>query len=290
MIVSMTGYGRGSAENNFFTVEAEAKSVNNRYLDIYLKLPSNLIGFDNEFRELVKNKVNRGKVSISIQIKQTKTDNNSLIDKEKLKNLLSLIKEIKKSAKISEKIKIEHLLNNKEFFISDNSGYSEDEIMLIKKALNSALSELVKMKRNEGKELEKDLIKRIKLIEEKLNSIEKEASQSVTEYFEKLKERMKILIEDLAPFDERLESELAVIAEKADVTEECIRLRSHLKFFLESIKKDDEPGRKLNFLCQEMNRETNTISSKSISTDITHNTVFIKEEIEKIREQIQNIE
>ena len=101
---------------------------------------------------------------------------------------------------------------------------------------------------------------------------------------------MKLLIEDTTSYNDRLELELAVIAERADITEECIRLRSHLKFFLESIDKDEEPGRKLNFLCQEMNRETNTISSKSISTDIVHNTVLIKEEIEKIREQIQNIE
>lgn len=290
MIVSMTGYGRGKAENNSFAVEAETKSVNNRYLDIYLKLPSNLMSFDYELRELIKSKISRGKVTVSIQINKIKIESSSLIDKEKLKSFLSLIKEIKKSAKINEKIKIEHLLNNKEFFVADNSGVSEDEIKLIKKALNSSLSELLKMKKNEGKELEKDLIKRIKLIEEKLIQIEKEASESVIEYFAKLKEKMKTLIEDIASYNERLELELAVIAEKADVTEECTRLRSHLKFFIESIEKDNEPGRKLNFLCQEMNRETNTISSKTISTSITHNSVFIKEEIEKIREQIQNIE
>lgn len=290
MIVSMTGYGRGKAENNSFAVEAETKSVNNRYLDIYLKLPSNLMSFDYELRELIKSKISRGKVTVSIQINKIKIESSSLIDKEKLKSFLLLIKEIKKSAKINEKIKIEHLLNNKEFFVADNSGVSEDEIKLIKKALNSSLSELLKMKKNEGKELEKDLIKRIKLIEEKLIQIEKEASESVIEYFAKLKEKMKTLIEDIASYNERLELELAVIAEKADVTEECTRLRSHLKFFIESIEKDNEPGRKLNFLCQEMNRETNTISSKTISTSITHNSVFIKEEIEKIREQIQNIE
>ena len=99
-----------------------------------------------------------------------------------------------------------------------------------------------------------------------------------------------MLIENITNYSDRFELELAIIAEKAEITEECVRLRSHLKFFLNSLEKDEEPGRKLNFLCQEMNREANTISAKTVSTSITHSTVFIREEIEKIREQIQNIE
>ena len=290
MICSMTGYGKGKAENNSFSVEVEIKSINSRYLDIFLKLPSNLISKDIELRELIKNKISRGKLSVSIQVKQNKNDNLSIIDKEKLSDLLVLIKNIKKAAKIDEKIKISHLLDNKEMFLSDNFEVPEEEFNVMKDALNAALIELKKMKKNEGKELAKDLHKRIDNIGSKLNFIEIEAEKSVKENFDKFKERIKLLIDDTASYNDRLEMELAVIAERADITEECIRLRSHLKFFLESIDKDDEPGRKLNFLCQEMNRETNTISSKSISTDIVHNTVLIKEEIEKIREQIQNIE
>lgn len=290
MICSMTGYGKGRAENNSFSVEVEIKSINSRYLDIFLKLPSKLIGKDIELRELIKNEVSRGKLSVSIQIKQNKNNNLSLIDNDKLNELLALIKSIRKAAKIDEKIKISHLLDNKEFFLSDNIEVPEDEFNTVKNALKVALSELKQMKKNEGKELFKDLHKRISNIESKLNFIENEAEKSVKLNFNKFRERMKLLIEDIESYNERLELELAVIAERADITEECIRLRSHLKFFLESIDKEEEPGRKLNFLCQEMNRETNTISSKSISTDVVHNTVLIKEEIEKIREQIQNIE
>ena len=290
MICSMTGYGKGKAENNSFSVEVEIKSINSRYLDIFLKLPSILISKDIEIRELIKNKISRGKLSVSIQVQQNKNNNPSLIDKDKLNDLLVLIKSIKKAAKISEKIKITHLLDNKEMFLSDNFEVPEDEFNVIKSALSAALTELNKMKKNEGKELAKDLHKRIDNIGNKLSFIESEAEKSVKENFDKFRERMKLLIEDAASYNDRLELELAVIAERADITEECIRLKSHLKFFLESIEKDDEPGRKLNFLCQEMNRETNTISSKSISTSIVHNTVLIKEEIEKIREQIQNIE
>ena len=290
MIQSMTGYGRGKANNDSFSVEVEMRSINSRYLDIFLKLSSNLIGKDIEIRELIKNKISRGKLSVSIQTKQIKSNSISLIDKDKLKSLLSLIKEIKKTAKINEKIKIEHLLENKEFFLPDSSEIPEEEFNMIKDAVNSALLELIKMKKKEGKELSKDLKLRIKNIEDRLNFIENESEKSVKENFTKLKERMKLLIEEVVSNNERLELELAVIAERADITEECTRLRSHLKFFLESMEKDIEPGRKLNFLCQEMNREANTIASKTVSTDITHNTVFIKEEIEKIREQIQNIE
>ena len=290
MIYSMTGYGKGKANNSYFSVEVEIKSINSRYLDIFLKLPSILISKDIELRELIKDKVNRGKLSVSIQIKQNKNNSFSTIDKDKLNDLLQLIKNIKKATKIDEKIKISHLLDNKDSFISDISEISEDEFNVVKDALNSSLNELIKMKKNEGKELAKDLTKRIKNIESKLDFIESEAAKSVKENFSKFRERMKLLIEDVASYNERLELELAVIAERADITEECIRLRSHLKFFLESINNDNEPGRKLNFLCQEMNRETNTISSKSISTEIIHSTVLIKEEIEKIREQIQNIE
>lgn len=290
MICSMTGYGKGKAENNSFSVEVEIKSINSRYLDIFLKLPSNLVSKDIELREVIKNKVSRGKLSVSIQIKQNKSNNFSLIDEDKLDELLALIKSIRKAAKINEKIKISHILDNKDLFLSDNFEVPEEEFNIITNALNTALSELKKMKKNEGKELAKDLHMRISNIESKLDFIENKAEKSVKENFDKFRERMKLLIEDPASYNERLELELAVIAERADITEECIRLRSHLKFFNESIDEDKEPGRKLNFLCQEMNRETNTISSKSISTDIVHNTVLIKEEIEKIREQIQNIE
>jgi len=161
---------------------------------------------------------------------------------------------------------------------------------MVTKALEQALGEMISMKKKEGKELSKDLHKRIENIENKLKEIEQEAAQSVQEYFNKFKEKIKVLIENIAQYNDRLELELAIIAEKAEITEECVRLRSHLKFFINSLENDDEPGRKLNFLCQEMNREANTISSKTVSTSITHNTVFIREEIEKIREQIQNIE
>ena len=291
MIVSMTGFGKGRTGNKNLNVEVEVKSVNSRYLDISLRIPSSLMNKDYDIKEFIKSKVKRGKVLASIQIKRNGLEEENLtLDSDKLKSYLSLLKSIKKAAKISEKVKLEHLLINKEILISNNFLISEVEFNMVKDAIEQALTEMMYMKKKEGKELSKDLRKRIDNIEVKLKEIEKEAEQSVQEYFKKFKEKIKLLIENIAQYSERLELELAIIAEKAEITEECVRLRSHLKFFLNSLENDDEPGRKLNFLCQEMNREANTISSKTVSTSVTHNTVFIREEIEKIREQIQNIE
>jgi len=291
MIVSMTGFGKGRSGNKNLSVEAEVKSVNSRYLDISLRIPSSLMNKDYDIKEFIKSKVKRGKVSASIQIKRNGLEEENLaLDSDKLKSYLSLLKSIKKAAKISEKVKLEHLLINKEILISNNFIISEVEFNMVKDALEQALTEMMNMKRKEGKELSKDLHKRIENIESKLKDIEQVAAQSVQEYFNKFKEKIKVLIENIAQYNDRLELELAIIAEKAEITEECVRLRSHLKFFIKSLEIDDEPGRKLNFLCQEMNREANTISSKTVSTSITHSTVFIREEIEKIREQIQNIE
>lgn len=292
MILSMTGYGKGAATNGSLSTEVEVKSVNSRYLDISLKLPSSLLNKEYDVREFIKTKITRGKLSVIIQLKKVEDETEIVpIDKDKLKSYIQLIKEIKKTAKLNEKLKLDHLLANRDLFTSGNNvEYSEDEFKLIKKALGSALDQLKKMKKNEGLELAKDLKKRISIIESRLNEIEVDYKKAVPEHFEKLRGRVKTLVENITEFSDRLDLELAVIADRAEITEECVRLRSHLKFFLESIDKDDDPGRKLNFICQEMNREANTIASKSISTPVTHNSVLIKEEIEKLREQIQNIE
>lgn len=293
MILSMTGYGRASAGNKKFVVDVEIKSINSRYLELYLKLPQLLQSKEYELRELIKSKIKRGKLSVVILLKKNGTAESEIsLDEEKLKNYISLLKQVKKAAKVSDKIKLEHLLYSRDIFTTTLEEIPDEEFEVVKNALNSAIDNLFDMKRKEGKELEKDLKKRIKQIEKKLDEIESESAGSVNEHFLKYQEKVKQLLEDKAPsvIDERLQLELAILAERSDITEECVRLRSHLKFFLEAVEKEQEPGRKLNFLCQEMNRETNTISSKTLSTNITHSTVMIKEEIERIREQIQNIE
>ena len=288
----MTGYGKGLAENGKISAEVEVKSVNSRYVDIFLKLPNSLMNKDYELREIIKRKIKRGKLTVVAQLRVNGLEDElPSLDKEKLKNQLAIIKQIKKAAKLSDKIKLEHLLLNKDIYSTTDINVSESEFELLKQALINSLDQLLKMKKAEGKELEKDMLARLEEIERYLTEIEEEAnSGGIKEFQEKLRERVKLLLNGQQVDKERLELELAIMADKADITEECVRLRSHIKFFIDSLKNDSEPGRKTNFICQELNREANTISSKSISTSITHKAVRIKEEIEKIREQIQNIE
>lgn len=291
MIHSMTGYGKARITKNKTSVDVEVKSVNSRFFEISLKLPTVLIPYDYELKELIKTKTQRGKLSVVIHFKKDGVENGFVsIDMNKLSNHLSLIKKIKKAADIREDIKLEHLLENKEIFTSQDTELSKAEFEIVKSSLIKALDRLIFMKRKEGAELSKDLLNRIEKISRMVNEIEKELGNSINEYHNKLKQRILELTQNMEIAEDRLHLELALIADRADITEECVRLKSHLKFFKETLKNEKEPGKKLNFLCQEMNRETNTISSKSISTSIIHSSVLMKEEIEKIREQLQNIE
>jgi len=291
MIFSMTGYGKSSSSKNKISAEVEVKSVNSRFFEISLKLPSVLSAYDYEIRELIKTKVQRGKLNVVVHFKKDGVENGFIsVDPKKLSIQLLLIKNIKKAAGIKEDIKLEHLLNSKEIFTSQDTELSKGELDVIKTALNKALDRLIQMKRKEGAELSRDFSNRIEKISSKVSGIENDYRSSIEEHHVKLKQRIQELMENVEINEDRLNLELALIADRADITEECVRLKSHLKFFKESLKNEKEPGKKLNFLCQEMNRETNTISSKSVSTSIIHSSVLIKEEIEKIKEQLQNIE
>ena len=290
MIYSMTGYGKSSSSKNKISAEVEIKSVNSRFFEISLKLPSILSTYDYEIRELIKTKVQRGKLNIVIHFKKNGIENGVSVDADKLKAQLTLIKKVKKDAGIKEDVKLEHLLNSKEIFTTSDSEISKAELDIVKLALIKALDKLIQMKKKEGAELSKDFSNRVENISKKVSEIERDYKKSIEDYHNKLKQRIQELMGNAEIDKDRLHLELALIADRADITEECVRLKSHLKFFKESLKNEKEPGKKLNFLCQEMNRETNTISSKSIATSIIHSSVLIKEEIEKIREQLQNIE
>ncbi len=287
----MTGYGKATAVKNNLNVEVELKSVNSRYLEMFLKLPSSLANKEYELREILKSKIKRGKVNAVIKIERNEiADLASIINEQKLKDYIRLLEKVKKMGKIKDEIKLDHIINSRDIFITTEAELSDSEFNLVKRTLNSAINNLLEMKKKEGVELAKDLQKRIKKIERRVTSIEGEFKKSINANYKKLKERAAKILGDANIDKDRLNLELALMADRADITEECVRLKSHLKFFVESMSKDPEAGRKLNFLCQELNREANTISSKSISTSITHKAVLIKEEVEKIREQIQNIE
>ncbi|HPI36693.1 MAG TPA: YicC family protein [Ignavibacteriaceae bacterium] len=291
MIFSMTGFGKASNSFNGFNMEIEVKSFNNRYLELSLKLPTSLQSREYEIKEYVKSKIKRGKVYINISIKPEGDANSFLfLSETKLKESVDTLKKIRKALKIKDKIKIEHVLTFKDLFSPELGEFEDEHFEALKSTLDKSLENVVSMRKAEGEQLSKDLRQRLDKIEEHLIKIENIYRTGVDEQFAKLKQRLSQLIEDISVYNERLDVELALLAEKADITEECVRLRSHLKFFKENLENGDETGRKLNFLCQEMHREANTIASKSLSTEVIHHSVFIREEIEKIREQIQNVE
>lgn len=287
----MTGYGKGSVQIGEFTVEAEIKSFNNRFLDLSVKLPKNFSQKEFEIREKVKNKIKRGKLYLTVFI--SRDDNESKLiplDTEGLQEAISMVKKIKEIAGIKTEITLNEIMNFQNYFFAESFLNEEEDYPHIEKAVILAIDELEKMRLLEGKELKNDLSQRVKSIAETVEKIESCNPQAIVDYFEKIKERAKQLVSEIIDNPDRLNSELALLSERYDVTEECVRLKSHIKMFLDTIKSEEEVGRKLNFISQEMNREANTINSKTISTEISQYGIYIKEELEKIREQIQNIE
>jgi len=290
MITSMTGFGKASSSFTGFTIEVEVKSFNNRFLEISLKTPSSLQSKEFEIKEIVRNKLKRGKIQLTVSVKSEVGANNLFLNEKILDEAFDAVKKIRKYIKSKEKIRLEHFLSFKDLFSPDQLEFDDEHFELLKPALNAALDSLIAMRQSEGKTLHEDLINRINQISDSVDYIEKEFGASIVQHFEKLKSRLKQILEDISKYNDRLDTELAILADKADITEECVRLRSHLSYFKDTLKSGDEVGRKLNFICQEMHREANTIASKSINSDVIHASVTIREEIERIREQIQNIE
>lgn len=291
MISSMTGFGKGAVSSDSLIIETEIKSFNSRFLDLSLKIPHSLSDKEFLIRDIIKKNIKRGKVTLSIFFKREGMDSKPLfIDKSGLALALELLNELKESSETDDKISLDNILLFQNMFLADTILNVDDEYHLVEKSIETALENFKEMRINEGIELTKDLKTRICNIQKAVVKISSASRPSVDSYFNKLKNRATQLFEDLESNAERLNFELAILAEKFDITEECVRLDSHIKMFLNTLDQSEEAGRKLNFIAQEMNREANTINSKTISTEISHLGIFIKEELEKVREQIQNIE
>ncbi len=287
----MTGFGKDTFSNDDFTLETEIKSLNSRFLDISLKMPRELYSYEFPIREIIKNNIKRGKVSLTITLTINNiADTGIIFNQEDFENTLQVLKKIKELGKFENELNISDLLTLKDNFLNQKREDIEFDFNIIETNIKKAIENLTTMRLAEGKELEKDLNSRINIISNTVEEIESLAEHATKDYFEKFKTRADKLLENLIDNEDRLVQELAILTEKHDVTEECVRLKSHIKLFNETVKSSKDTGRKLNFICQEMNREANTINSKSVSTEISHKGLVIKEELEKIREQVQNIE
>lgn len=291
MISSMTGYGKGYIQEKDISVESEIKSLNNRYLDLSLRLPKFLASKEFEIREKVKNRIKRGKIYLSVSIRKGDLEEKfNEVDPVAVKYAMKLLKDIRKASGLKNKISFSDLMIFQNMLFREDEEQAGTEMLLIEKAIDLAIDEMNKMREAEGYQLEKDIRNRVNNIDNVVSKIERIKEESLQTYFEKFKEKAKQLTKDIVDNDQRLFTELAILSERYDVTEECVRLKSHIKMFLDTLDRSDDAGRRLNFILQEMNREANTINSKAIAADISHSGIYIKEEIEKIREQIQNIE
>ncbi len=292
MISSMTGFGRGEVNGNEYMVSVEIRSLNHRFLDVEIRLPKNLQSFDTDVRELINRNLSRGRVSVAVTVRGGEISSGSLtIDKPLAMNYLRLLEGLKQDLNLNGPIQLEQLLALPDIFLFESNDESKSEILkALKKSVNLALEDLKGMRLREGEELCKDLAARIASIDILITNIEKCSKDNAAEIFTKLKNRVAEIANMESLNEGRLEAEVAILAEKADVTEECIRFKSHNTMFMELLDKPSSEGRKLNFLLQEMHREANTIGAKVNDAEVAHWVVEVKEEVEKLREQIQNIE
>ena len=289
----MTGFGRGEATDNGFSAIVEIKSLNSRYLDITTRLPQRLQDKELELKEILQKNINRGKLNINIHVLEVDNGEPHIaVDEVKVKAYTRILKQVQQAAGIDEPINIRNITSFGDIFITRE----EDENTLglkwsiAQKATYAAIENLIAMRTREGNQLKKDLLERLESIEQNLTDVEIVSNGRVDEVRAKLTDRITQLLEDENFDKDRLELEVAVIADKMDITEEIVRMRAHIKFFIEAIEQPEPAGRRLNFLTQEMNRELNTIGSKANDSEIAHHIVRSKETLEQIREQVQNAE
>jgi uncharacterized protein (TIGR00255 family) len=293
MLISMTGYGQGESSSNGYTVSVEIRSVNNRFLDLSLKMASGLRHLENSMRDLIQRNVDRGKLTAQINLIRHTNDNDApKVDSEAARVRIAQLRQLGELAGIDEPIRLDHLLGFQELFMSSEDDPETLALLqdLCSKAVALSLKQLNSMRLQEGNYLTQDISKRIDQLESLLVGIQAQATSRVPEAREKMHERVKNLLGDENFDKSRLELEIAILADRLDISEEIVRMEGHIQFFREALAAPQSMGRRLNFLSQEMNREVNTIGSKCNHVGIAHNVVELKELLEQIREQIQNIE
>lgn len=293
MLKSMTGYGKGEFLDEARHITLELKSINNRYCDIYVRYHKKYSFAEEHIKSYIKEYIKRGKIDVTLTIENlSKSDVTIALDKELAKDYIQAIDELALETGFQNDITLLDIANMPDVIKSIPKTEDEKEIIEnIKTALKIAIEDFDNMRKIEGSNLENDIVERSNIILDDLDVIKEKAPMLPVIYKEKLEERIKQILDsnvDIA--DEKIATEVAFFADKSDITEEIIRLESHLKQLNNIIKIGGSVGKKLDFLVQEMNRETNTIGSKANDLDITMQVINIKSEIEKIREQIQNVE
>lgn len=292
MANSMTGYGRSESQIGNLKVTAELKTVNHRYFEASVKLPKCYAFAEDKVISFLKTKISRGKTEVYISI-ETVGDNSLQIDinEDFAQKYINTLKLMAKKYKIKNDISVMSVAANSDIFKLRKPEVNEEEVTAaILEVLNDATEKFLTMRKIEGKRLCEDISERCDFISEKIAFIESRSAETVANYRERLEQKIRDLLNDANVDEQRIITETAVFADKIAVDEETVRLKSHILQLKDMLRTDESVGRKLDFIVQEMNRETNTIGSKAQNIEITNTVVDIKAEIEKIREQIQNIE
>lgn len=292
MISSMTGYGHDEVSKGEITATVEVRSVNSRYLEVTARLPRTLALRENDLKEVVRRKIARGKINILVSVKRESMAGTPLkVNAAAARIYYRLLNDLRKAVKLTEKVKLEHLLRFSDVLEADAADASDQkEWSVVEEATVRALDEMVRMRMNEGIELKKDLEGRIGQLGQIIDQIDTLSRARLPVERDRMRDRVRQILENGEVDEQRLEQEIVFLAEKLDITEECVRFRSHNKFFMETMSNDEATGRRLNFLIQEMNREVNTVGSKVNDAALAHLVVQMKEELERVREQLQNIE
>ena len=287
---SMTGYGKSEVETKYGKLVVETRSENHRFLDIKFQLPDSTLSIENQLSETVKNSILRGKIRVTVSLESPK-NNSSSINLELAKKTKKNIDLLKKELGIKEETRLEHFLMIREIFAGDTKqSLSKEEIAVIDKTVSESIKKLDQSRSSEGRKLGKDIRQRLKTIEKLTVTIKSKRKDFIKNTSLKLQERIEKLLEDTKIDEERLYQETAYLAERSDITEELVRLKAHISKFRETCGKNRSIGKELDFLLQEMNREAGTISAKSKDAEISHCIIDLRSEMEKIREQVQNIE
>ena len=290
---SMTGFGRGAVTENNFSVTVELKTVNNRFLDISLRLSNEMQSIEAEIRRLISSRLSRGRVDVNVQYDRAEEINYEL-NRPMIVGYLGAMKKMQDEFGLSGEPDINVIAKLPNVMISKKDDLSEAFAFGVASAVATALEDLEKMRQSEGEMLKTELESRLASIEQHLPPIESEAASISEEYRQRLTRRIGDLLaksESQIELDQgRLAQEIAYLAERADISEEITRLKTHIEHFRTIMNEEKEVGKRLDFLTQELNREANTITSKTNNMIVKENALAIKSEIEKIREQVQNVE
>ena len=292
MIKSMTGFGRGESSDEIHSFNVEIRSVNHRYNDIIVKMPKHINYLEEKVKESIKKKINRGRIEVYINLEYI--DDSAVevkVDLSLAKAYKGALEDLINRLDMEDDVNLFHILNFSDVVKTERKELDEDETWTcLNLAVEEALNNLMNMRIKEGLALKSDLETQLDIMYDIIEKIEERSPLVVKDYKEKLELRIKEILNVDYIDEEKLAYEVAFFADRSDINEEVIRFKSHIKQFRESLEDEEPVGRKLDFLIQEMNREINTIGSKANDLVISNHVVTIKSQLEKMREQVQNIE